>query len=190
MTGIKCAALLVMFLAGAESSLDLGAREPGSTTPPAETAISDSTPSEATSFDFFKTRVQPIFLKNRGEHARCYGCHVLSSRLFRLEPLSPGATGWGEEQSRTNFQSAMGVVDRDDPSSSKLLVHPLAPEADGDPFHSGGRQFASKSDPDWLVIAEWVRHERGTAPDCTQMETPFYTLDFDFVLNPAPAVAR
>ncbi len=157
MTGIKCAALLVMFLAGAESSLDLRAREPGSTTPPAETAISDSTPSEATSFDFFKTRVQPIFLKNRGEHARCYGCHVLSSRLFRLEPLSPGATGWSEEQSRTNFQSAMGVVDRDDPSSSKLLVHPLAPEADGDPFHSGGRQFASQSDPDWLVIAEWVR---------------------------------
>jgi hydroxyquinol 1,2-dioxygenase len=35
------------------------------------------------------------------------------------------------------------------------------------------------------LIADWVRHEPGTAPDGTRMETPFYTLDFDFVLNPA-----
>jgi YVTN family beta-propeller protein len=49
------------------------------------------------------------------------------------------------------------VVNPDDPASSKLLLHPLAPEAGGDPFHSGGRQFASQSDPDWLAMAEWVR---------------------------------
>jgi hypothetical protein len=23
-------------------------------------------------------------------------------------------------------------------------------------FHSGGRQFASKDDPDWKAIAQWV----------------------------------
>ena len=37
------------------------------------------------------------------------------------------------------------------------MLHPLAPEAGGDPFHSGGRQFASQNDPDWLVMSEWVR---------------------------------
>ena len=36
-------------------------------------------------------------------------------------------------------------------------MHPLAPEAGGDPFHSGGRQFDSQNDPAWLVMAEWVR---------------------------------
>ena len=35
-------------------------------------------------------------------------------------------------------------------------MHPLAPESGGEAFHSGGRQFASQTDPDWLKIAEWV----------------------------------
>src|SRR6266550_3374987 len=49
---------------------------------------------------------------------------------------------------------------RSRPAASRLLIHPLAPEAGGDPFHSGGRQFASPNDPDWLALAEWVRGVR------------------------------
>jgi len=37
------------------------------------------------------------------------------------------------------------------------------------------------------LIAEWIRHEPGTAPDGSRMDLPYYTLDFDFVLNPATA---
>jgi YVTN family beta-propeller protein len=47
-----------------------------------------------------------------------------------------------------------------DPSQSRLLLHPLAPESGGDPFHSGGRQFATQNDPDWLTIARWVRADK------------------------------
>ncbi|KQW62127.1 intradiol ring-cleavage dioxygenase [Variovorax sp. Root411] len=36
------------------------------------------------------------------------------------------------------------------------------------------------------LIAEWKRHEPGVAPDGTHMDEPFYTLDYDFVLNKAP----
>lgn len=36
-------------------------------------------------------------------------------------------------------------------------MHPLAPESGGEAFHSGGRQFASQNDPDFLKIAEWVK---------------------------------
>jgi YVTN family beta-propeller protein len=82
---------------------------------------------------------------------------------LHLEPLSPGSTDWTDEQSRKNFQSALEVVNTDDPDSSKLLIHPLAPEAGGEPFHSGGRQFASQDDPDWRVLAEWVRGVRPIA---------------------------
>jgi YVTN family beta-propeller protein len=120
-------------------------------------ATSNSTHAESLSYEFFKTKVQPIFLKNRADHARCYGCHILPNRIFHLEPLSPGSTDWNDEQSRKNFQSALETVNLDDPASSRLLLHPLAPEAGGDPFHSGGRQFASQNDPDWRVMAEWVR---------------------------------
>ena len=35
------------------------------------------------------------------------------------------------------------------------------------------------------LIANWVRHEAGTAPDGRQMDTPFYTLKYDFVLDKA-----
>jgi hypothetical protein len=49
------------------------------------------------------------------------------------------------------------LVTPGNPERSILLLHPLAKEAGGNEFHSGGRQFASKSDPDWQVIAAWVR---------------------------------
>lgn len=105
----------------------------------------------------YKTRVEPIFLKERPGHARCYGCHSEGNRLFHLEKLAPGATGWNEEQSRRNFQTVSRLVVPGDPYSSLLLLHPLAPEAGGDAFHSGGRQFATQNDPDWMAMADWVR---------------------------------
>src|SRR5437588_530783 len=115
-------------------------------------------------FQFFKTKVEPVFLKDRPGHARCYGCHNLSNRVFRLEMLPTGESTWTEEQSRSNFENALRQVVPGDPYSSPLLLHPLAPEAGGDAFHSGGRQFASQSDSDWLAMADWVRGARsGTA---------------------------
>jgi YVTN family beta-propeller protein len=108
-------------------------------------------------FDVFKSTIQPIFLKERLGHARCYGCHVLSNRAFHLEPLAPGATTWTEEQSRKNFQSVSQLVVPGDPESSLFLLHPRAAEAGGDAFHSGGRQFSSYDDPDFVTLVEWVR---------------------------------
>jgi hydroxyquinol 1,2-dioxygenase len=34
------------------------------------------------------------------------------------------------------------------------------------------------------LIADWVRNAPGTAPDGTQLDVPFYTLDFHFILHP------
>ena len=114
-------------------------------------------------FQVFKNTIEPIFLKDRPGHARCYGCHVLSNRVFRLATLSPGSANWTEEQSRQNFQSVLQLVLPGDPESSRLLLHPLAPEAGGDSFHSGGRQFASQEDPDWRAMADWVSSGRASA---------------------------
>ena len=128
--------------------------------PQAALAAAQATGTDTLDFQFFKTKVEPIFLKERPGHARCYGCHNQSNRAFHLEPLSPGSSEWSDEQSRRNFQLALQIVVPGDPGSSRLLIHPLAPEAGGDPFHSGGRQFASQNDPDWLVMADWVRSVR------------------------------
>ena len=123
-------------------------------------------------FEFFKSRVEPIFLKKRPGHARCYFCHVVGSganaagTAFHLEKLSPGSTFWSEEQSRRNFEVVSRLVTPGDPLKSRLLMHPLPPAAGGDiwVFHRGNWQFASQNDPDWLILAEWVRGQKASGP--------------------------
>jgi hypothetical protein len=107
-------------------------------------------------YEFFKTKVEPIFLKKREGHTRCYVCHGESNNAFRLEKLPAGATFWTEEQSRKNFDAVSALAAPGDPTDSRLLLQPLAPEAGGATFHSGGRQFASQEDPDWKTLAQWV----------------------------------
>ncbi len=144
-----------------------------SPSPPATHVASRPVPTEALDFEFFKAKVEPIFRKQRPGHARCYGCHVLPNRLFQLQTLTSAGANWTEDQSRKNFQSAAQQVVPGDPSSSRLLLHPLAPEAGGDPFHSGGRQFTSQDDPDWLAMAEWVRGS--STKSVSGSETPSIT---------------
>jgi hypothetical protein len=45
-------------------------------------------------YEFFKTKVEPIFLKKREGHTRCYVCHEESNNAFWLEKLPLGATFW------------------------------------------------------------------------------------------------
>src|ERR1700676_3771456 len=86
-------------------------------------------------YDFFKTRVEPIFLKKRfPDHARCYTCHEVSRHgggPLSLERLSPGMSSWTEEQSRTNFQVVSKLVTPGNPLTSLFLLMPLAAEAGG-----------------------------------------------------------
>src|SRR5258707_11015573 len=121
-----------------------------------------SAPRGAPPFDyaFFKARVQPIFLQKRDGHTRCYVCHAESNNAFRLERLAPGASVWTEEQSRKNFEMAAILVNPGDPATSRLLQQPLAPEVGGNVFHSRGRQVASKDDPNWKILADWVNGQK------------------------------
>jgi hypothetical protein len=107
-------------------------------------------------YETYKSRVEPIFLQKRPGHARCVVCHEANNSAFRLQPLSEGSAKWTEEQSRKNYENVIHLVTPGKPADSKLLVHPLSPEAGGDKFHGGGRQFASKNDPEWKAIADWV----------------------------------
>jgi hypothetical protein len=108
-------------------------------------------------FDVYRTRVEPIFSRQREGHARCVVCHSEATNAFRLQAWGPQTKAFTEEQSRLNFQMISKLVTPGNPDQSILLLHPLAKEAGGDEFHSGGRQFESKDDPDWQAIAAWVR---------------------------------
>jgi hypothetical protein len=115
---------------------------------------------QSADFEVYKTKVEPIFLKHRPTHGRCVTCHGGGGGGgFTLQPLSPGSTTWTEEQSKRNYAAVSQLVAPGKPTSSQLLMHPLAPDAGGDLFHSGGHQFASQEDPDWKVLADWVREK-------------------------------
>jgi len=106
-------------------------------------------------YEFFKSKVQPVFLAKREGHARCVVCHTFNNAPFKVVPLSPGATAWNEEQSRRNFEMVKRVA-MPGFLESKLLIHPLAEEAGGDAHHGGAQQFASKNDPAWQTLRDFV----------------------------------
>jgi hypothetical protein len=113
----------------------------------------------ALDFTFFRTRIQPIFLKKRTGLARCYVCHSQGTPLV-LQQLSPGRDDWDEEQSRKNFEVIRRVVVPGNPQSSMLLMMPLANEAGSKLFHPGGKHWTSQDDPEFRLIAEWIRGAR------------------------------
>jgi len=105
-------------------------------------------------FDYFRAKVQPIFLAKREGHARCIACHAAATGM-RLVPLAAGSTTWNEADSKTNFDNVRRMVVAGS-LKSRLLLHPLATEAGGDFFHNGGKHFASQNDPEWTVLKDWV----------------------------------
>jgi len=113
-------------------------------------------------FEFFKTRVQPIFTTKRAGNARCVSCHVAGTPM-RLQPIQPGKATWTEEESRKNFDVVRQRVVPGNPEKSKLLLHPLAETAGGDPHHDGGKHWKSQDDPEWQTLAAWVRGDTLTA---------------------------
>jgi len=63
------------------------------------------------------------------------------------------------------------------PGYERLITHVFR---NGDRYLDSDAVFGVRSS----LIADWVEHPPGIAPDGTRSEVPFYTLDFDFVLNP------
>jgi cytochrome c553 len=125
---------------------------------PARAETTAPTP-PALDFEFFQTCVQRIFLNKREGLVECVHCHGAEPRNF-ARPIPEGRTFWNLEESRENFTVIQRYIEPGFPLMSRFLTHPLAPEAGGDHFHGGGRRWASQDDPEWLMLAAWVRGER------------------------------
>src|SRR4029079_9447970 len=106
-------------------------------------------------FQTYRTQVEPIFLKKRGDHARCYACHSQGTPL-RLQEMSAGGSALTDEQSRANFAALTRVVVPGQPKLSRLLLMPLAHEAGGTEFHPGGKHFTTMDDPEIKTLVAWI----------------------------------
>ena len=137
----------------------------GRTAPVVVWNVPGSRPGPALDYEVFKAQIQPIFVAVRGEHARCISCHAPGAGQLRLQPIATGQATWTEEASRRNFEAVSRFVAPGDPQASRLLMHPLAASAGGDAFHTGGKHWTSRDDPEWQVLAAWVNGQTLSAGD-------------------------
>jgi YVTN family beta-propeller protein len=118
-------------------------------------ALSQTATVPSLDFEYFKARVEPIFTTKRPGNARCVSCHGFGTTM-KLQPLPEGAATWSDADARANFDIVRARVVPGKPDESRLLRHPLAENAGGDPHHDGGKHWTSKSDPEWQTLAAWV----------------------------------
>jgi hypothetical protein len=145
--------LLVVVLFAQPDSSVVSARPPV-----AQQTASPAATTSTLDFEFFRTRVQPILLTPRKGNARCVACHSRGGGNSYLETLAPGATTYTDEQSRRNFDRiTQRLVVPGEPMKSLLLINPLADEAGGSHWHGGGKHWDSQNDPEWQILANWVR---------------------------------
>jgi hypothetical protein len=123
-------------------------------------ATPSSVGAQALDYGAYKASVEPIFTTKRAGYTRCVVCHGGANNAFRLERLPADSNTFTEEQSRKNFETASRLVVPGKPNDSHLLMYPLVPEEGGAAYHSGGRQWPSKSDPNWQAIARWVNGQK------------------------------
>jgi hypothetical protein len=90
--GVVLSLVLVLVLLLQFTSPHTAAQSASKTGAPASGATSSSAETPALDYQFFKTRVEPIFLKKRTPHARCYVCHEEVNHALKLSKLSPGNT--------------------------------------------------------------------------------------------------
>jgi hypothetical protein len=148
-----CLAAAGLVQAARHSAISAGSASGASSPTAASGAASPDDPT--LNYQYFKTKIEPIFLKKRPGHARCVSCHAINHVRLHVVPLSPGSKSWNEEQSRENFEMVKAVAIPGD-LRSPLLIHPLTQEAGGDFFHSGGKHFNSQNDPEWLTLKAFV----------------------------------
>jgi len=63
------------------------------------------------------------------------------------------------------------------PGYETLVTHIFR---NGDKYLDSDAVFGVRSS----LVADWVRHEPRVAPDGTRVSSVYYTLNYDFVLNP------
>ena len=113
-------------------------------------------PTPTLDYEYYKANVEPIFLERKAGFTRCVVCHAEGGRVGFLQEMERGADAWTDEQSRMNFEAVSRLVVPGAPLESRMLMHPLEPDAGGDEFHNGGRQFTSQEDPWFQTLAAWV----------------------------------
>ena len=121
-------------------------------------------PEPVLDFEFYSTCVQRMYRNPRYGQLSCEQCHAGGFTGFA--PRAANGTAWTEEEARRGFDAIQRLILPGNPIESRWLLKPLHPDAGGSYTHNGVRRWQSRDDPEWQMMAAWVRGER-TGSDCS-----------------------
>jgi HEAT repeat protein/putative sister chromatid cohesion protein len=129
-----------------------------------EEALKEVAPKAVVDYDYFVAKIEPILATPGADGKACVMCHA-SHVIFRLRP--PNEKGeFSEDESRSNFQFALRVIDVSNPQHSLILIKPThLPEggnaADYYATHNGGQRWpGNESSWQYKTILSWIRGAR------------------------------
>ena len=102
--------------------------------------------------------MQPVFANPREGHIRCSNCHAAG--LIGFAPVPQDGKAWSDPEARRAFSTITRLVIPGNPEQSRFLLKPLHPDGGGSYTHNGPRRWQSREDPEWQMLAQWVRGER------------------------------
>ena len=115
-------------------------------------------PEPPVDFAFFRACVQKVFVTPREGHIACTNCHA--GGLVGFAPPAQNGKVWSDEEARRAFQSISRVIIPGNPEQSRFLLKPLHPDGGGTYTHNGPRRWQSRNDPEFQMLAQWVRGQR------------------------------
>jgi hypothetical protein len=116
-------------------------------------------------FTFFRSCVQKVFQNPLDGHIRCSNCHGAGLMGFAPVPAA-GRSEWNDEEAKRAFAVINRLVVPGNPIQSRFLLKPLHPDGGGSYAHNGVRRWQTREDPEWQMLAAWVRGER-TGNSCS-----------------------
>jgi hypothetical protein len=116
-------------------------------------------------FTFFRSCVQKVFQNPKEGHIRCSNCHGAGQMGFAPVPAG-GRTDWDDAEAKRAFQVINRLVIPGNPEQSRFLLKPLHPDGGGSYAHNGVRRWQNRNDPEWQMLAGWVKGER-TGNSCS-----------------------
>lgn len=121
-------------------------------------------PGPTLDFEFYRTCVQRVYDTPRYGQLPCTECHAGGFTGFA--PRAANGTAWTEQEARRGFEAIQRLIVPGDPVRSRFLLKPLHPDGGGSYTHNGVRRWPSRDDPEWQMLAAWVRGER-TGSNCS-----------------------
>jgi hypothetical protein len=109
-------------------------------------------------FEFFRACVQPMFANPREGHIKCSNCHAAG--LIGFAPAPQDGKAWSDQEAKRAFATVTRLIIPGNPEQSRFLLKPLHPDGGGSYTHNGPRRWPTRNDPEWQLLAQWVRGER------------------------------